>query len=107
MNWPEDAKIDLAVWLQTGDFDPEATEVWFAGKVLQRGKLLRDHVGSNEKTKVIVKLQEQGDLRPSREPVSTCHLPIDRHLQSQGRSGSFISVFISAIRDLMRLVRRR
>lgn len=32
--------------------------VWFSGKEMQRGKLLSDSVGRNEKTKVIVKIQK-------------------------------------------------
>jgi hypothetical protein len=32
--------------------------IWFSGKELQRGKLLCDFVGKNEKTKLIVKLQK-------------------------------------------------
>lgn len=32
--------------------------IWFSGKELQRGKLLADFVGKNEKTKVIIKIQK-------------------------------------------------
>lgn len=41
------------------DVIPEADmTVWFSGKEMQRGKLLSDSVGRNEKTKVIVKIQK-------------------------------------------------
>jgi len=36
---------------------------------MYRGKKLADYVGHNEKTKVIVKLQKQGQGAPGREPV--------------------------------------
>ena len=32
--------------------------IWFSGKEMQRGKVLADFVGKNEKTKVIVKVQK-------------------------------------------------
>jgi hypothetical protein len=32
--------------------------LWFSGKELQRGKLLSDFAGKNEKTKIIVKIQK-------------------------------------------------
>lgn len=43
--------------------------IWFSGKEMQRGKLLSDYVGKNEKTKVIVKIQKKGGAAPGREPV--------------------------------------
>ena len=60
--------------------------LWFSGKEMQRGKLLSDSVGKNEKTTMIVKIQkvrkhldlrssctlstlQQGNSAPSREPV--------------------------------------
>ena len=55
--------------LQEGDLDPDTTEMWFAGKKMQRDKTLQDYAGSNEKTRVVVKLQEAGAIKPSREPV--------------------------------------
>ena len=51
------------------NLDAATAELWFAGKQLKRGKLLLDHFGRNEKTKVVVKLQEAGMGRPLREPV--------------------------------------
>ena len=44
--------------------EESATQLWWAGKELQRSKKLADFVGKNEKTKLIVKLQK----------VSTCLL---------------------------------
>ena len=43
--------------------------IWFSGKELQRGKVLSDFVGKNEKTKVIVKVQKKGNSAPARERV--------------------------------------
>lgn len=43
--------------------------LWFSGKEMLRGRLLKDFVGKNEKTKVIAKLQKKGQGCPSREPV--------------------------------------
>lgn len=36
----------------------DQTSLWFSGKEMLRGKLLKDFVGKNEKTKVIAKLQK-------------------------------------------------
>jgi len=49
--------------------DDDNASLWFSGKEFQRGKLLKDHIGKNEKTKVIVKIQKRGQGAPSREPV--------------------------------------
>ena len=43
--------------------------LWFSGKEMQRGKILSDSVGKNEKTKVIVKIQKKGNAAPARERV--------------------------------------
>ncbi|XP_051781715.1 cilia- and flagella-associated protein 298 isoform X1 [Erpetoichthys calabaricus] len=45
------------------------SQLWWAGKELKRGKKLSDYLGKNEKTKIIVKLQKQGQGAPAREPV--------------------------------------
>ncbi|KAK8379634.1 hypothetical protein O3P69_019537 [Scylla paramamosain] len=47
------------------------TQLWFAGKELQCDKRLRDYLGNNEKTKVIVKVQRRGVGAPAREPQLT------------------------------------
>lgn len=36
---------------------------------MMRGMKIKDFVGKNEKTKVIVKLQKRGSGRPAREPL--------------------------------------
>jgi len=49
--------------------DPESTSLWAAGKEFQRGNLVSDRLGKNEKTKVIAKLQKKGSGPPGREPI--------------------------------------
>lgn len=49
--------------------DPAATTMWWAGKQMNPDKVLADHVGKNEKTKIIAKLQSKGSGAPSREPA--------------------------------------
>lgn len=51
--------------------DPALASLWFSGKELHRGKLLKDFIGSNEKTKITVKLSKIGAGAPAREPVYT------------------------------------
>lgn len=46
-------------------------ELWWAGKHLQREKILSDYIGKNEKTKIVVKIQKRGAGAPQREPVVT------------------------------------
>ncbi|CAF0731158.1 unnamed protein product [Didymodactylos carnosus] len=47
----------------------EEASLWFSGKEMHRGKKLCDYVGTNEKTKVLVKIQKKGGGAPAREPV--------------------------------------
>lgn len=49
--------------------DLQLAQLWFSGKELIRGRKLKDFLGSNEKTKVVVKLQKRGSGRPGREPL--------------------------------------
>ncbi len=49
--------------------DVESTTLWVAGKEFQRGKLVSDRLGKNEKTKVVAKLQKKGSGPPGREPI--------------------------------------
>jgi len=49
--------------------DVESTTLWAVGKEFQRGKLVSDILGKNEKTRVIAKLQKKGNGPPGREPV--------------------------------------
>ncbi|KAJ1515119.1 hypothetical protein HMI54_012888 [Coelomomyces lativittatus] len=48
--------------------DIESTSLWWAGKELVPGKLLKDVVGNNNKTTIIVKFQKKGSGAPMREP---------------------------------------
>lgn len=52
-------------------FQPGKASLWAAGKEFQRGKLVSDRLGVNEKTKVIAKLQRIGSGAPAREPIIT------------------------------------
>lgn len=48
--------------------EPEEAELWYAGKRMKEGNKLADHLGRNEKTKVVAKLQKKGSGPPQREP---------------------------------------
>lgn len=52
-----------------GLLDSKSTSLWVAGKEFEKGKLVSDRLGHNEKTKVIAKLQKTEDGPPSREPI--------------------------------------
>jgi hypothetical protein len=58
-------------------FDLASTKLWFAGKEVQRNKLLREFIKGPEKTKIIAKLAKGASGAPVREPV------VDRETQSQ------------------------
>ncbi|XP_076623694.1 cilia- and flagella-associated protein 298 isoform X3 [Colletes latitarsis] len=49
--------------------DVQLAQLWFSGKEMLPGKRLKDYLGRNEKTKIIVKLQKRGAGRPAREPL--------------------------------------
>lgn len=49
--------------------DEQLAQLWFSGKEMLRGKKIKDFLGSNEKTKIIVKLHKRGSGKPGREPV--------------------------------------
>lgn len=51
--------------------DPAKATLWFATKELLRDKQLKDFLGKNEKTKVVVKLATMGSGPPAREPAFT------------------------------------
>lgn len=51
--------------------DPAKTSLWFASKELQKDKQLKDFLGNNEKSKVVVKLGLAGSGPPAREPLMT------------------------------------
>ncbi len=43
--------------------------MWNASKEFERGKLLSDYIGKNEKTKIICKFSRKGSGAPVREPL--------------------------------------
>uniref|UniRef100_A0A7S2PIW6 Uncharacterized protein n=1 Tax=Leptocylindrus danicus TaxID=163516 RepID=A0A7S2PIW6_9STRA len=49
--------------------DPSDACLWVAGKDFVRGQLVSDRLGTNEKTKVIAKLQSSTNGAPAREPA--------------------------------------
>ncbi|XP_076658327.1 cilia- and flagella-associated protein 298-like [Halictus rubicundus] len=49
--------------------DVQLAQLWFSGKEMLPGKKIKDYVGANEKTRIIVKLQKRGGGRPAREPL--------------------------------------
>ena len=49
--------------------DKDTTSLWAAGKEFQRGQLVSERLGKNEKTKVIAKILKTCDGPPVREPV--------------------------------------
>ncbi|XP_014204651.2 G-protein coupled receptor 39 [Copidosoma floridanum] len=51
--------------------DFQMAQLWFSGKELLRGCKLKEFAGSNEKTKIVVKLSKRGSGAPPREPVLT------------------------------------
>merc|ERR1712226_302724 len=51
--------------------DPAKATLWFATKEILRDKKLKDYLGKNEKTKVVVKLATVGAGPPVREPAFT------------------------------------
>lgn len=51
--------------------EPAKCQLWFAGNLLVPDKLLKEFLGGNEKSKVIIKINKRGEGAPSREPVVT------------------------------------
>jgi hypothetical protein len=51
------------------DLDPGSATLWFAGKQLLPEKRVADHMGGNDRTRAVVKLQSKGAGPPAREPV--------------------------------------
>ncbi len=53
-----------------GEFmDPATASLWWAGKEFFRDTTVGDRIGSNEKTKVVARLQRKGGGPPMREPA--------------------------------------
>eukprot|EP00919_Chromeraceae_sp_WS-2016_P013202 GHVR01030866.1.p1 GENE.GHVR01030866.1~~GHVR01030866.1.p1 ORF type:complete len:289 (+),score=81.89 GHVR01030866.1:44-910(+) len=48
-------------------FSPESVCMWWAGKELYTDKCLHEFIGKNEKTKIVVRLQQRGGGAPVRE----------------------------------------
>ena len=53
--------------------DPQDTKLWFSSKELLPGQCLGDHLGKNEKTKVIIKVASKTSGQPAREPALSEH----------------------------------
>ncbi|XP_055846162.1 cilia- and flagella-associated protein 298 [Episyrphus balteatus] len=51
--------------------EPCKAQLWFAGHQLIPGKKLSDNLGTNDKTKVVIKLTKLGEGPPGREAVIT------------------------------------
>ncbi|KFM59534.1 hypothetical protein X975_21756, partial [Stegodyphus mimosarum] len=51
--------------------EEDKTELWWAGKQLEKTKSLSEYIGKNEKSKLVVKLQKKGHGAPAKEPVLT------------------------------------
>lgn len=60
---PADAVTDAPL------LDFKFTSLWVAGKEFERGQLISDRLGTNEKTRVVAKLSRVGDGPPPREPI--------------------------------------
>lgn len=50
---------------------PNAAQLWFSGRELTRepNKKMKDFLGRNEKTKVVLKITKTGSGPPAREPL--------------------------------------
>ena len=63
-------------------------QIWWAGKMMIPGNMLHEHVGKNEKTKIVAKLQKKGGGAPQREaPISA-----DEHKAMMVRGGCLMNV---------------
>ncbi|XP_039963998.1 cilia- and flagella-associated protein 298 [Bactrocera tryoni] len=51
--------------------EPAKAQLWFAGKQILSEQKLHKYVGKNDKTKVVVKINKQGEGPPGREAVLT------------------------------------
>lgn len=58
----EGKETDIGEYLNANE-----SALWWAGKELIKGKLLKDYVGKNEKTKIICKMTKVGAGMPARE----------------------------------------
>ena len=60
---PAEAIVDAPL------LDSKTTSLWVAGKEFERGQLISDRLGTNEKTRVVAKLSREGDGPPPRDPI--------------------------------------
>ncbi|XP_055355513.1 cilia- and flagella-associated protein 298-A-like [Paramacrobiotus metropolitanus] len=69
----EAADLDCGYGSFRDVIDPQNAVLWWAGKELkgQDEKLLRNFIGSNEKTKIVIKLTQKGSGAPGREACYT------------------------------------
>ena len=49
--------------------EADSSQLWWAGKLMNPENKLADHVGRNEKTKIVAKITKKGGGAPSREPA--------------------------------------
>lgn len=63
-------EVDAPHWDQKRVYNPEEAQLWFCNKKLMRGEVLSKYVGTNEKTKVVIKItKNSGSHQPVREPA--------------------------------------
>jgi cilia- and flagella-associated protein 298 len=65
--------------------EPVKGQLWFAGHQMLPDKQLKDYVGGNEKTKVLVKLVKCGEGPPGREQAITEEMRKQMMLQAYRR----------------------
>lgn len=65
-----DGEMDAAHWDMKKVLDAKEAQLWFCSKKLMRGEILSKYVGTNEKTKVIIKITKKASSsQPAREPA--------------------------------------
>ncbi len=67
----QQAPPDTPVRQGAAALEPDAAELWFAGRQLEAGAPLSARLGRNDKTRVVVRLQQRGGGAPMREPVQS------------------------------------
>lgn len=70
-------------WPQAGlsVIEESEAQLWWAAKELRRTKKLSDYVGKNEKTKIIVKIQQVSIFAFNTSLVFVIHFATDKNLQ--------------------------
>jgi len=65
-----EGEVDAAHWDMKKVLDSKEAQLWFCSKKLMRGEVLSKYVGTNEKTKVIIKITKKASSgQPAREPA--------------------------------------